>query len=190
MDFDIKKYEDEAKEITDFLSKPDAFSDSSFASKSKRLSELNDILALGREIEQMKKNIAEATELLSEPDFAEMAKADIDEANKKIAEDSEKLEKIIEEIGMSDVKDAVAMTNQLLQKLCISTFQWKYKDFDGDFDVLCDVVDDLAPDDDKLLMRLLNRILVLSRLDFEGFKCDSFSKFVKEQVDLEGSLTK
>ena len=95
MDFDLKKYEDEAKEITDFLSKPDAFSDSSFASKSKRLSELNDILALGREIEQMKKNIAEATELLSEPDFAEMAKADIDEANKKIAEDSEKLEEML-----------------------------------------------------------------------------------------------
>ena len=113
--------------------------------------------------------------------------------NKKVSnkfKEQAKLEKIIEEIGMSDVKDAVAMTNQLLQKLCISTFQWKYKDFDGDFDVLCNVVDDLAPDDDKLLMRLLNRILVLSRLDFEGFKCDSFSKFVKEQVDLERSLTK
>lgn len=95
MDFDLKKYEDEAKEITDFLSKPDAFSDPSFALKSKRLSELNDILALGREIEQMKKNIAEATELLSEPDFAEMAKADIDEANKKISEDSEKLEEML-----------------------------------------------------------------------------------------------
>ena len=101
-----------------------------------------------------------------------------------------KLEKTIEEIGLLDVKDAVAMTNQLLQKLCIFTFRYEYEDFDGDFDVLCDVVGDLTPDDDKYLMRLLNRIFVLSRLDFEDFKCDSFSKFVKEQADLEGSLTK
>ena len=57
MDFDLKKYEDEAKEITDFLGRPDAYSDSSFASKSKRLSELNEILVLGKEIEQLKKNI-------------------------------------------------------------------------------------------------------------------------------------
>ena len=107
MDFHLKKYEDEAKEITDFLSKPDAFSDSSFASKSKRLSELNEILALGREIEQMEKNISDANDLLSDPDFAEMAKADIDEANKKIVEDSEKLEEMLIPRDPNDDKPAI-----------------------------------------------------------------------------------
>ncbi len=107
MDFDLKKYEDEAKEITDFLAKPDAYSDSSFASKSKRLSELNDILALGREIEQMKKNIEEAEALLSDPDFAEMAKADIDAANKTIASDSEKLEEMLIPRDPNDDKPAI-----------------------------------------------------------------------------------
>lgn len=99
-----------------------------------------------------------------------------------------KLEKTIEEIGLLDVKDAVAMTNQLLQKLCIYTFQQKYEGFNGDFDVLCDVVGDLNSDDDKFLMRLLSRILVLSNLDIEGIKCDSFSQFVKEQAKLEDLL--
>ena len=95
MDFDLKKYEDEAKEITDFLSKPDAFSDPEFASKSKRLSELNEILELGRGIETLKKNIVEAEALLSDPELSEMAKADIDEANTKIASDSAKLEEML-----------------------------------------------------------------------------------------------
>ena len=95
MDFDLKKYEEEQREITDFLAQPDAYSDASFASKSKRLSELNDILALGHEINTLKKNIAEAEELLSDPELSEMAKADIDEAKKKIAEDSEKLEEML-----------------------------------------------------------------------------------------------
>ena len=95
MDFDLKKYEDEAKEITDFLSKPDAFSDPNFASKSKRLSELNEILALGREIETLKKNITEAEALLSDAELGEMAKADIEDANAKIAEKSAKLEEML-----------------------------------------------------------------------------------------------
>ena len=107
MDFDLAKYENEEKEITEFLSKPDAFSDPSFASKSKRLSELNEILALGREIEQMKKNIAEAEELLSDPELSEMAKADIESANAKIAEDSEKLEEMLIPRDPNDDKPAI-----------------------------------------------------------------------------------
>lgn len=107
MDFDLEKYENEEKEITEFLSRPDAFSDASFASKSKRLSELNEILALGREIEQMKKNIAEAEELLSDPELSEMAKADIDNANAKIAEDSAKLEEMLIPRDPNDDKPAI-----------------------------------------------------------------------------------
>ena len=107
MDFDLKKYENEEKEITEFLSRPDAFSDASFASKSKRLSELNEILALGREIEQMKKNITEAEELLSDPELSEMAKADIDNANAKIAEDSAKLEEMLIPRDPNDDKPAI-----------------------------------------------------------------------------------
>lgn len=96
MDFDLKKYEDEAREITEFLSKPDAFSDSSFASKSKRLSELNEILELGKNLENYKKNLKEAEELFSDPELSEMAKLDAEELKKKIEQvESELEEKLI-----------------------------------------------------------------------------------------------
>ena len=107
MDFDLKKYEDEAKEITDFLSKPDAFSDPTFASKSKRLSELNEILELGRGILQLKKNVAEAEELLSDAELGEMAKADIENANAEIAEKSVKLEEMLIPRDPNDDKPAI-----------------------------------------------------------------------------------
>ena len=107
MDFDLLKYEDESKEITEFLSRPDAFSDPSFASKSKRLSELNEILALGHEIEALKKNIKEAEELLSDPDLSEMAKADIESSNSKIEEDSAKLEEMLIPRDPNDDKPAI-----------------------------------------------------------------------------------
>ena len=81
---DLEKYGVEAKEITDFLSKPDAFSDPSFAAKSKRLSELNEILDLKKELDTAKKNREEAEELLSDPELSEMAKSDLEELNTKI----------------------------------------------------------------------------------------------------------
>ena len=107
MDFDLKKYEAEAKEINDFLARPDAYSDSSFASKSKRLSELNEIIELGKNIETLNKNIKEAEELLSEPDFAEMAKADIEDAKAKIEENSKKLEEMLIPRDPNDDKPAI-----------------------------------------------------------------------------------
>lgn len=95
MQFDLNKYEDEAKEITNFLARPDAYSDSSFASKSKRLSELNEILNLKKELDILENNLKEAEELLSVPELSEMAKADIDDAKIKIAEKSTKLEEML-----------------------------------------------------------------------------------------------
>ena len=89
----LEKYEAEAKEITEFLSKPDAFSDPTFAGKSKRLSELNEILELGKNLETSRKNLAEAEELLSDPELSEMAKSDVENLNTKIKE----LEKELEE---------------------------------------------------------------------------------------------
>ncbi|MBQ6486343.1 peptide chain release factor 1 [Candidatus Saccharibacteria bacterium] len=95
MDFDLNKYKVEAKEITDFLARPDAYSDPSFASKSKRLSELNEILTLGNDIKTLEKNIKEAEELLSDPELSEIAKTDIEDAKSKIAEKSTILEEML-----------------------------------------------------------------------------------------------
>lgn len=95
MDFNIQKYEDEVKGIMDFLAQPDAYADPEFASKSKRLSELNEILKLVKENEQLKKNIAEAEELLNDAELGEMAKNDIEVAKGKIAENVATLEEML-----------------------------------------------------------------------------------------------
>ena len=95
MDFNIQKYEDEVKGIMDFLAQPDAYTDPEFASKSKRLSELNEILKLVKENEQLKKNIAEAEELLNDAELGEMAKNDIEVAKGKIAENAATLEEML-----------------------------------------------------------------------------------------------
>lgn len=95
MDFNIQKYEDEVKGIMDFLAQPDAYVDPEFASKSKRLSELNEILKLVKENEQLKKNIAEAEELLNDAELGEMAKNDIEVAKGKIAENTATLEEML-----------------------------------------------------------------------------------------------
>ncbi|MDO4967444.1 MAG: peptide chain release factor 1 [Candidatus Saccharibacteria bacterium] len=92
MNFDLKKYEDEAKEINDFLSRPDAYSDPNFATKSKRLSELNEILELGKTLETLNKNLKEAEELLNDSELSEMAKADIESLTKEIEQKSAELE--------------------------------------------------------------------------------------------------
>lgn len=95
MDFNIQKYEDEVKGIMDFLAQLDAYADPEFASKSKRLSELNEILKLAKENEQLEKNIAEAEELLNDAELGEMAKNDIEVAKGKIAENTAALEEML-----------------------------------------------------------------------------------------------
>lgn len=79
----------------DFLAQPDAYADPEFASKSKRLSELNEILKLAKENEQLEKNIAEAEELLNDAELGEMAKNDIEVAKGKIAENTATLEEVL-----------------------------------------------------------------------------------------------
>jgi len=68
------------------LSDPKAYLDDSFASKSKRLSEINEIISIDKKISQLKNNIRESEKLLSDPILGEMAKLDISESEQKISE--------------------------------------------------------------------------------------------------------
>ena len=95
MDFNIQKYEEEGRQITDFLATPNAYLDPEFASKSKRLAELNEILKLGKENEQLEKNIAEAEVLVDDAELGKMAKSDIEIAKQKIAENNLRLEEML-----------------------------------------------------------------------------------------------
>ena len=80
----IKSLIEEAEKITVFLADPNAYMSEDFASKSKRLSEINEIINIDKEIKQCEAHIKDAEELLGDVELSEMAKLDIDENQAKI----------------------------------------------------------------------------------------------------------
>ena len=80
----IKSLIEEAEKITVFLADPNAHMSEDFASKSKRLSEINEIINIDKEIKQCEAHIRDAEELLGDAELSEMAKLDIDENQAKI----------------------------------------------------------------------------------------------------------
>lgn len=78
MDEKLKSFEKEIAEIEDFLSQPEAYAAADFAEKSRRLSELNEIVDLMREIGKLEQNLVEAEELASDPELGELAKSDME----------------------------------------------------------------------------------------------------------------
>ncbi len=105
MDIDLKKYEEEKKEITDFLAKPEAFSSPDFAMKSRRLSEIDKILALDKEINDLKENIELSKELLDESD-AKMV-LEVENYEKEIAKKQAELEELLIPHDPNDDKPAI-----------------------------------------------------------------------------------
>ena len=102
-----KIFEAELKEIEDFLATPDAYSHPDFAGKSKRASILREILDLNAEIAQSEKSLEEAKELVNDPELGEIAKEDIINLEKKIAEDKAKLEELLIPRDPEDDKPAI-----------------------------------------------------------------------------------
>lgn len=77
MKIDFQKFEDEKAQIEASLAQPEAYAAPDFAEKSRRLAEINDILGLAQKIEQARKNLAEATELVEDAELGEMAREDV-----------------------------------------------------------------------------------------------------------------
>jgi len=77
MKIDFQKFEDEKAQIEAFLAQPEAYAAPDFAERSRRLAEINDILGLAQKIDQARKNLAEATELVEDADLGEMAREDV-----------------------------------------------------------------------------------------------------------------
>ena len=80
----IKSLIEEAEKITVFLADPNAYMSEDFAPKSKRLSEINEIINIDKEIKQCESHIKDAEELLGDVELSEMAKLDIEENQAKI----------------------------------------------------------------------------------------------------------
>lgn len=104
---DLQKFEDEKAEITEFLARPDAFSDPMYATKARRLSELEEILRLDSEIERMTNALAEAEELLKDAEMAELAKEDIEDLTVKLRAAKDKLDEMLIPRDPADDKPAI-----------------------------------------------------------------------------------
>lgn len=92
---DLNKYQNEKEQIEQFLSQPEAYAKPDFADQSRRLAEIEKILALGKEIDQLEQNLAEARALINDPDLGELAKHDIDDATEKLSEKTAQLEELL-----------------------------------------------------------------------------------------------
>lgn len=104
---DFQKFEQEKQEIEGFLAQPEAFVAPDFAEKSRRLAELNEILDLVKRIEQAKRNLEEATELINDPELGEMAREDVRNSGLKIDKLNAALEEKLLPRDPADDKPAI-----------------------------------------------------------------------------------
>lgn len=104
---DFEKYKEELAEIEEFLAGPEAYASPEFATKSKRAVVVRDIIGLHEKITQDKKNLAEAEELINDPELGEMAKEDVANLKKTIAEAEANLEELLIPRDPEDDKPAI-----------------------------------------------------------------------------------
>ena len=88
----LSDLQQERETLMAFLSRPDAFSDPEFAKKNRRMSELDELISAGSRQAELIKQIIEAREMMSSDDeMAELAKAELPELERELAELDEKL---------------------------------------------------------------------------------------------------
>ena len=88
----IDELRTEQQELTDFLSRPDAFSDPDFAKKNRRLLELDELINAGERQKSLRKQIEEARELSGGGDeLADLAKEELPDLEKELSALDEKL---------------------------------------------------------------------------------------------------
>jgi peptide chain release factor 1 len=105
---DVNQLRLEQTELTDFLSRPDAFSSSDYAKKTKRLSELGEIITMVERQTAISKQLTEAQELAKGDDeLAELAKEEIPELESEYAELDDKLFEMLAPKDPNDEKNVI-----------------------------------------------------------------------------------
>ncbi len=98
----------EKTELTDFLARPDAFSDPDFATKNRRLLELDELISLARRRDELEKQIGEANELSNGGDeLAELAKEELPELESELNALNEKLFVMLTPKDPNDEKNVI-----------------------------------------------------------------------------------
>ncbi|UJD06964.1 MAG: peptide chain release factor 1 [Candidatus Nanosynbacter sp. HMT-348_TM7c-JB] len=86
MVLNLDELTDERQRLSEFLAKPNAYSDPQFSTKNKRFSELESLIKIARQRERLIKNIEEAKQLTGDSgELAELAKQELAESQSKLA---------------------------------------------------------------------------------------------------------
>lgn len=85
MKIDDQKFAAEKAEIEQFLAQPEAYAQPDFAAKSRRLAEIEKILAYVEDIERTRQKLAEAESLINDPELGELAQADAEDLKADLA---------------------------------------------------------------------------------------------------------
>ena len=104
---DLTKLKTELSEIEAFLTRSDSYSEPDFAEKSKRAALLREIIELDTKIKHTEVNLKETESLVNDPELGEMAREDILNLKKNLAEDKVRLEELLIPRDPADDKPAI-----------------------------------------------------------------------------------
>ena len=104
----IEELKAEKANLTEFLSRPDAFSDADFAKKNRRLIELDEQIIAGERQQNLKKQIEEAKQLsVGGDELAELAKTELPELEAELTNLDEKLFVMLTPKDPNDEKNVI-----------------------------------------------------------------------------------
>lgn len=104
----LKDLQLEKDEITSFLSSPNAYNDPEYAAKSRRLSELEDLVNQANLRQKLENDLVEARELANgSDDLAEMAKQEVEDINAKLQKIDEDLFALLAPKDPNDSKNII-----------------------------------------------------------------------------------
>lgn len=108
IELNLEALNTEQADLTAFLARPDAFSDPEFATKNRRLLELDELITSAERRTELEKQISEAKELASGGDeLAELAKEELPGLEAELAELNEKLFVMLTPKDPNDEKNVI-----------------------------------------------------------------------------------
>jgi len=108
INLDTVALQTEKQSLSDFLSKPDAFSDPDYAKKSRRLTELDELIVTGQRLDALQDQIKQAYELSNNGDeLAALAKEELPTLEQELADINEALFVMLTPKDPNDDKDII-----------------------------------------------------------------------------------
>ncbi|MDR2524489.1 MAG: PCRF domain-containing protein, partial [Candidatus Nomurabacteria bacterium] len=105
---DIDKLRAEQRQLSEFLSRPDAFSDPEYADKTRRLSEISDIIEKHQSLSKLQQQLEENQQISAEGgELADLAREEIPELEQKIASIQTALDELLIPRDPNDDKNAI-----------------------------------------------------------------------------------